>query len=311
MKKKLFVIHFDIDENLKKYFKGNFFSYSVTSLTINRVKDKERVETISIKSQSKIDKTVLNNLPKLKCILTRTVGTDHIDLNQCKKRDIAVYHIPDYGSYNIADHAFGLLLAGARQIIKANSFVHQGKFYYQPFLGTALKGKVLGVVGTGKIGLEMIKRAKSFGLKIIAYDVFKNDQASKELEFTYQPLNNLLKKSDIISFHVPLLDSTYHLISKKEINLMKQGAILINTARGEIINTKSLIENIKKFKAVCLDVLEDEESFSRKNPLLKFDNVIITPHIGFYTDDSIKKIVRETEMNIKRFLKKSRVNRVV
>lgn len=304
-------VHFDVDENLRRYLKGILVNYSLTSSTINKIKNKGKIEIISLKSQSKIEKRVLDNLPKLRCIVTRTVGTDHLDLEECKKRGVAVYHIPDYGSYNIAEHALGLLLAGSRQIVKANFLVHQGKFSYHGLLGTALKGKILGVVGTGKIGLELIKKAKAFGLKIIAYDVFQNKKAAKEIGFSYVQLNNLLRKADFISLHLPLLDSTYHLIAEKEIGLMKEGVILVNTARGEIIDTKALIKNIKKFRAVCLDVVEGENNFSKDHPLLKFNNVIITPHIGFYTDDSVKKIARETLINIERFVSGDKKNRIV
>ncbi len=292
-------VHFDVDKNIKKYLKGILLPFSLNTPNLPKIPNKPKIGIISIKSQSTIDKKVLNKLPNLKLIVTRTVGTDHIDLEACKNRGIVVKNIPDYGASNIAEHAMALLLAGARNIVNADKLVHQGSFDYEPFMGVALKGKTLGVVGTGKIGLELIRLAKAFGLEIIAYDVFQNEKASHELNFPYVTLDKLLEKADFISLHVPLLATTFHLIGERQIKKMKEGVILINTSRGSIIDTQALIKNINKFKAVCLDVLEDEKKFSRKNPLLKYKNVIITPHIAFYTDESIKKIARETEIMIK------------
>ena len=195
-------------------------------------------------------------------------------------------------------------MAGARNIVQANQEVHQGRFNYENFLGTSFKGKTLGIIGTGKIGLELIRLVKNFGLRVICYDVIKNEKANKELGFTYVALEYLLKNSDFISIHVPLFPSTVHLIGEREIKLMKNNIVLVNTSRGEIIDTKSLVKNIKKFKAVCLDVVEGEKSFSKKHILLKHENIIITPHIGFYTDDSIKEIARQTENYIEEFINK-------
>ncbi len=292
-------VHFDVDENIKKYLKGILFSFSLNSPNLPKIPNKPKISVVSIKSQSTIDKRVLNQLPNLKLIVTRTVGTDHVDFEECKKRGIMVKNIPDYGATNIAEHALALLLAGARNIINSNSCVHQGNFNYEPFIGVALKGKTLGVIGTGKIGLELIKLAKAFGLNILAYDVFQNEKAAKELNFPYVTLDKLLTGSDFISLHVPLLPTTFHLIGERQIKKMKEGAILVNTSRGGILDTKALLKNIKKFRAVGLDVLEGEKKFSKKNPLLKYKNIIITPHIAFYTDESIRKIAQETEALIK------------
>jgi lactate dehydrogenase-like 2-hydroxyacid dehydrogenase len=166
-------------------------------------------------------------------------------------------------------------------------------------MGVALKGKTLGVVGTGKIGLEVIKRANVFGMKVVAFDVFKNEQAAKELGFKYISLEDLASQSHIITLHAPLLDSTKHMINTHIIQKMKEGVILINTARGALIDTKALVNQSTKFRWIGLDVIENEDHFSKENPLLKLSNVIITPHIAFFSDESIKKIAEETERIIK------------
>ena len=296
------IIHFDVDTELNKYFDGEKYPYTLQEIT-----DKKKfseVECITIKSFSYINKKTLVFFPKLKLIVTRTVGMDHIDLDYCKKMGIVVNNILDYGSLNIAEHAFALLLSGTRNIINSQKEIQKGIFSYTNYLGISLKNKRIGVVGTGKIGLEVIKRAKGFEMEVVAYDVYKNEKAAKKLDFPYITLEELAKTSDVITLHAPLLDSTKHMINKKIIRLMKKGVILINTARGGLIDTRALVNEIKKFRWVGLDVLEDEEKFTKKHPLLTFDNVVITPHIAFYSDASVKKIAEETEKIIYDFLHK-------
>jgi len=304
-------VHFDVDDNLDKLFSGNKTSLSVREGNLAKIKNKEKISAISLKSQSKITKEVLEHFPKLKLIATRTVGYDHIDLSECKKRGVAVYNVPSYGSMHVAQHGVALMLSGARNIIRANKETHLGKFSYKNLLGISLVGKTLGVVGTGKIGLEFIKIARSLGMKIVAYDIFKNEKAAEELDYKYVTLDDLLKQSDVITLHIPSTPKTKHLLDAKRLKSVRQGAILVNTARGDLIDEKALVANIKKFHAVCLDVLQNEDKFSRTHPLLKFENVIITPHVAFYTDESIKEIARETLLNIERFRKGDKTNRVV
>lgn len=286
-------IHFDVDEHLTKYLSGEKYFYSLQDVKGDL--DCSKVEAISVKSASNADRSTLSNFPTLKLLITRTVGTDHIDMEYCKLGGIEVKNILDYGSFNIAEHVFALLLSGTRNIISTQKEIHEGKFTFKGHLGLALEGKTLGVVGTGRIGLEVVKRANAFGMKVIAYDVYKNEKAREELGYEYVELEKLAQTSDIITLHAPLLDSTHHMINEKIIKLMKDGVVLINTARGELVDTDALIKNIAKFRWVGLDVLEGEKSFSKDHPLLKFTNVVITPHIAFYSDSSVKKIAEETE----------------
>src|SRR3989344_2021277 len=193
------IIHFDVDAELNKYLKDE--KHSQTLQKISNKKRYSAVEAITIKSLSQVNKKTLANFPKLKLIDTRTVGTDHIDLDYCKQKGIAVYRIVDYGSFNIAEHVFALLLSGARNIVSSQREIKKGIFSHVNHLGFALKGKTLGVVGTGKIGLEVIKRAKGLEMKVVAYDVFKNEKAAKELDFPYVSLKELAKTSDAITLH--------------------------------------------------------------------------------------------------------------
>lgn len=297
------IIHLDVDAELDKYLNGEKYSYTLDEITsAEKFAD---VEGITVKSIANAHKEQLSKFPKLKLLITRTVGTDHIDLEYCKKNGITVCNIVDYGSFNIAEHVFALLLAGTRNILNSQHEIKSGIFSYSNHLGIALKGKTIGIVGTGKIGLETIKRAKGFEMEVVAYDVFKNEKAAKELGFPYVALEELAAKADIISLHAPLLESTKHMINEKIIERMKPGAILINTARGGLIDTNALVNHIKKFRWVGLDVLEDEKEFSKDHPLLQFSNVVITPHIAFFSDASTKRIAEETENLIRSYKSKS------
>ncbi len=283
--------HFDIDNYLKKFIEGDITEKSLQQATKDEQKN---TEIATIKTASTATKEILVQFPNLKLLITRTVGTDHIDLDYCKARGIEVKNIPDYGSYNIAEHVFALLLAGARNIYSTQAEIRAGTFSHKNYMAFALKGKTMGVVGTGKIGLETARMAKAFGMKLLAYDVYKNENAAKEIGFVYLPLEELAKTADVVSLHAPLLDSTHHMINDQILDMMKEGSILINTARGGLIDTQALLRHISKFRFVGLDVLEDEASFSPDHPLLSHKNVLITPHCAFFSDESIKKIAEET-----------------
>ena len=312
MKDSLPMIHCGVDNHLAHYLKrGTNYSFSLTQTTLEKIPHQESIKALSVDHHSLVTKEVLFSLPKLQLLVARSVGIDHIDQDECRKRGIALYHIPDYGAYNIAEHALALLLSGCRGIPFFNSQTHAGSFAFESFLGLGLRGKTIGVVGTGKIGVSFIKLLQGFDVQVIAYDVFKNEQAAKDLEFTYVSFDELLKKSDAISIHVPLIPQTKHLFNQDAFEKMKDGVVLVNTARGAVIDTQALIKNHKKCKAICLDVLENEESFSQKEPLLQLTNIIITPHSAFYTDDALLNIARETQNCVQKFLKGDKTGRVV
>ena len=196
-------IHFDVDEHLAHYLSGDTRDISLQQL--NTAEDYSSVETISIKTASRADMTSLAQFTNLKLLVTRTVGTNHIDMDYCKERNIEVKNILDYGAFNIAEHVFALLLSGTRNILSTQKEIKKGTFSFKGHLGLALEGKTLGVVGTGRIGLEVICRANAFGMKVVAYDVYKNEKAREKLGYQYVELEELAKKSDIITLHPPLL----------------------------------------------------------------------------------------------------------
>lgn len=303
--------HFDCDGFIWSFLQEKKSSLEVTPATIKKIKDISQLEVITIHTQSYINSAVIAKMPKLKLIVARTVGIDHIDLEACKEKKVAVYHIPNYGPKSVAQHTIALMLAGARKIVKANNKTRKGLFSHKKFMGLSMEDKTLGILGTGRIGLEVIKIAKVLSMKVIAFDIYKNDKAAKDLGFEYVELDRLLKTCDVLTLHLPATADTYHIIDKGAIEKLKKGVILVNTGRGDLIDTKALLMHIKKFYAVALDVVEKEDKFNKNHPLLKFDNVVITPHCAFFTDQSLKVIVSETYANIERFKSGDKTNRVV
>jgi D-lactate dehydrogenase len=237
---------------------------------------------------------VFNRLPKLKLIVTRSVGYDHIDLDEAKLRGIPVCHIPDYGAHMIAEQAFGLLLAVARNVVRGNErYKLEHRFSDQGLQGTELFGKTLGVIGTGRIGMHCVRIAKGFGMRVVAHDVYQNESAAQDLEFTYLPLEELLAESDFVSLNVALTENTHHFINAKRLAQMKKGAILVNTARGAVVDTQALIDALRsgQLGGAGLDVLEDERDVYYDFGSL---NVVITPHLGWYTDGAVARILKIT-----------------
>lgn len=303
------IIHFEVDRESRKYLgKGRKITESLTRKNAEKFKE---AGAVTIKSRSKVNQAILSKLPNLKLVCLRVTGYDNVDLLACQRRGVAVYYVPDYCTDAVAEHVFALLLSAVRQILLAQTEVSNGHFSYKNLLGYTLNGKTFGVIGTGKIGRQVIKIAQPFGLKIIAYDLAPDKKAAKRLGFKYVSLNELLKKSDIISLHVPLVPNTHHLIDDQTIKKMKKGVILINVSRGGIIDSKALVRNIKKFRYICLDVLEEEKDFSKDNPLLKFkEKVLITPHCAFFTEVTMPRACQETMANIERFKKGDSHNRL-
>jgi len=270
---------------------------------------------------SAADAAVIAALPNLKHIATLSTGYDHIDLHACAARGITVSYVPTYGENTVAEYTFGLMLALSRKICEARDRVKmEGSFRLDGLRGFDLMGKTLGVLGTGHIGAHVARAAKAFGMNVVAFDAFPNAALATELGFEYKPLADVLTQSDIVTIHVPYLPSTHHLINAENIGLMKQGAYLINTARGAVVDTDALVMALKdgKLGGAGLDVLEeegilkDELSFLVKNQmqghdlkvvlearaLIDMPNVIITPHNAFNTKEAFMRILDTTIGNI-------------
>ncbi len=249
----------------------------------------------------------LEKCENLKMVVTRTVGYDHVDLEWAEKNGIPVCNVPDYGSHVIAEHVFALLLASTRNVLEGEDLTAKGGFHFKGLRGMALKDKTMGIIGVGKIGMHVCRIASlGFNMNVIAYDKTPNKAMAKKNNFKYvRSVNDIWKKSDVISLHLPLFPSTKHIVNAKSIAKMKDGVVLINTARGELIDTKALIKAIKKgkFTDVALDVVENEKNISLSKEILELPGVIITPHVAFYADDSMENMFKEGCASIKRFLK--------
>ena len=334
MKKNFKIAFFELEHWEKEYLLKNlknckvqFIEDQLNENNVNQIKD---VNAIGIFIYSAITKKILQSLPNLELIVTLSTGFDHIDLKECKKRKITVCNVPHYGENTVAEHTFALILNLTRKIHKAYERTIRGDFSIEGLRGIDLQEKTLGIIGVGSIGQHVIRIAKGFEMKVIAYDKFRNLKLAKRLGFKYISFNDLLKNSDIITLHVPYNKSTHHLINKKAISKMKKGVIIINTARGGIIETSALLQGVQsgKIAGAGLDVLE-EECFIREEKqilskhflkecdlktvlhnhiLLKQDNVIITPHNAFNSWEALHRILDTTILNINSFIKKKPVN---
>lgn len=280
-------------------------------------------DIVSVFIYSHLSAAVIKKMPRLKLIATRSTGFDHIDLAACKKRKIAVANVPFYGENTVAEHTFALILALSRKVHQGYLRTIRGDFSFDGLQGFDLKDKTIGIVGTGHIGIHAIRIAKGFGMNVIAYDLFKNNFMAETLGFKYVSFDDLLAQSDIISLHAPYRKETHHMINKENVKKIKPGALLINTARGGLVDTEALALALdqKILAGAGLDVLEGEELIKEERQilsteysvgrlktllqnhiLLNRENVVITPHIAFNSREAFLRILETTVNNINAFL---------
>jgi D-lactate dehydrogenase len=280
-------------------------------------------EVVSVFIYSNVNKSTIDKLTKARLIATRSTGFDHIDLQDCKSRGILVCNVPFYGEVTVAEHTFALILSLSRMIHDSYQRTRQGDFTCEGVRGFDLNGKTLGVLGTGRIGSKVIEIAKGFKMKVLAFDRFPNWNLADTLGFEYTEWPDLLAQSDIVTLHLPFNKDTYHFLNKDTISRMKKSAIIINTARGGLIDTQALTEALLNghLGGAGLDVLEEEAlireeaqllldnvprerlaTMLRAHILLTFKNVIITPHCAFNSKESLERLVNATIENIKVFI---------
>lgn len=315
----------------KDWAKTNELVYLENRLDELTLTQQEDFDIVSIFVNSKISKAVLDFLPNLKLICTRSTGFDHIDLIECQRRQIKVAYVPGYGDNTVAEYAFGLMLNLTRKIYQAIDQIKEiESFSLKELRGVDLKGKKLGVVGTGRIGKEAIKIAKGFSMEVLAYDPFPDNNFAAQLQFQYLTFEELLKSSDIITLHCPYNKNTHHLINQDNIHLLKKGCYLVNTARGAIVETPAIVKAIKEgiLAGYGTDVLEEETEVKNETDylikefideqklkvmlynhvLMKMPNVLITPHNAFNTIEALQRILNTTLLNIEGFLNNSPIN---
>ena len=302
----------------------HFYTKDVADASV--LKNMTDIETLCVFVTSDVDKKVIDALPNLKHITTRSTGVDHIDVKYAQKKGIVVSHVPGYGEHTVAEFAFALLLTLSRKIFEAYHQVREkGDYSFAHLRGFDLHGKIFGVVGTGCIGAHAARIAQGFGMKVIAYDHSPREDLNVEYKET---LEDMLREADIVSLHVPYIPGkTHHLLNEERLSVMKRGAYLINTARGELIDTTALVRVLKEghLGGAGLDVLEGERELKEEAELILGDqkevdvqtlledhilidmpNVVVTPHLAFYTEEAERQIIETAIKNIDTFNKQGK-----
>jgi D-lactate dehydrogenase len=306
--------------------------WTAERLTADTASLAEGATALGVFIHSPVGADLLERLPSVRFIATLSTGYDHIDLDACRANGVVVSNVPTYGENTVAEHTFGLILSLSRRIHQAYVRTSRGDFSLDGLRGIDLKGRTLGVMGSGHIGLHVIRIARGFGMDVLAYDVRENPLIAEVLGFSYAPLEAVLRESDIVTLHMPYLPSTHHLMNRERLGQMKRGSILINTARGAIVDTDALLWALDEgiIAGAGLDVVEGEELMTeersllkegvavdklqaaiRSHVLLRRDNVVITPHNAFNSEEALRRILDTTVANVERFLAGAPINVVV
>jgi D-lactate dehydrogenase len=281
-------------------------------------------EVISVFVTSTVTKEMIEAMPKLKLIACRSTGFNNVDHATAKEKGVTVVNVPTYGEATVAEYVFALLLALTRKLQEVLDTENE-QFEQSQLIGQDLSGKTLGVIGAGHIGQHTIRIGNGFAMRVIVYDAFPNEELAKSNNYQYVSLDELLNQSDFVSIHAPYLPETHHLINSEKINLMKPSSIIVNTSRGEIIETNALVEalNDKKIAGAAIDVVEGEALLNHHEEtallrshnlpddvlrhsieislLKKMPNVIISPHNAFNTVEAVERINNTTSLNIIKF----------
>ena len=281
-------------------------TFTPDKLTAENAKGAAGAEVVSVFIHSDMGAQTLDQLTGTKLLVTRSAGFDHVDVAHAKERGIAVCNVPAYDARAVAEFALSLILgltrntfAGVEQVRDTHSFSIKG------FEGFDLKGRTLGILGTGKIGMNVAQLVKGFEMNVIANDAFPNAEQAAALGFKYVTLDELLAQSDVITVHVPYMPTTHHLINMQNVDKIKHGAVLVNTSRGEILETEAILHALDDgtLAAVGLDVIEGERAFisDPSSPqavldakLIDHAKVFVTPHVAFFSKEAKDAILKTT-----------------
>ena len=325
------IVYFDVDAYEKTYLEkqnNGKYDYYLTDKSLNSLEsipeEYKDARIISCFTTSRVGKDVLKQFTKLELIALRSVGFNHIDLDYCNERGIVVENTPNYGNKSVAEFAFGLMIDVCRKITLSYNDYKTMEINVQNLIGTELGGKTAGVVGLGAIGKEFARLAYGFDMKILGFDISEKQELKELYNVEYVDFDTLLTNSDFISLHAPLTTQNRHMFNKEAFKKMKNSAVIINTARGEHIETQALYNALmnKEIAGAGLDVLESEETISDTDYLTdinrlnvhtlkqtvlntrlqQLDNVIITPHIAYNTKEAIQRILETTMSNIDNFV---------
>lgn len=252
---------------------------------------------------NKLTKDVINSAKNLKMISIWATSCHYADIQAAKEKGITVSHVPGYATEAVAEYSFALMLAAARKLLSVDKHVRKGGFDWRPFGGVELNGKTLGVIGTGAIGCRVAEISEAFEMQILGYDKYPDLKRAEELGMKYVDLYTLLKKSDFITLHVTLTPETEKLIGEKEFEVIKNGAVIVNTSQGKVIEEKALVRALKSGRVsyAGLDVFEEEPP-PKDNPLFALDNTVLSPHVGFHTIEAVKTCSDICIDNVVKFL---------
>ncbi|MGC8948082.1 MAG: glyoxylate reductase [Thermoprotei archaeon] len=278
-------------------------------ILLNKAKSNDALITLL---SDKVDCNLLQNAKRLRIIAQYAVGFDNIDIECATKLGIYVTNTPGVLTESTAELTWALILATVRKIVEADNFVRWGEWerlktgwHPKMMLGVELKDKILGIIGLGRIGRRVAEIGKAFGMKVIYYDVVKNEDLEKKLGLEYKNLEDLLMISDVVSIHIPLSKETYHLINEGKLRLMKKTAFLINTSRGSVVDSEALVRALKEgwIAGAGLDVFENEPLPSN-HLLTAFKNVVLVPHIGSATYEARHAMAELVAENLIAFYEK-------
>ena len=330
------IAFFELEEWEKEHIKADFpdielklFSDKLSIANVKKIRD---CDALGVFIYSKVSKEILDNLPNLKLITTMSTGFDHIDIDECAIKGIPVCNVPTYGANTVAEHTFALILTLSRKLVESVDRTRKGNFTIENLRGFDIRGKTIGIIGCGDIGEHVAKIARGFEMDVIVFDVNKDMGKAKELGFRYVEFDELLAKSDIISLHAPYNKHTHHMINKENIQKIKKGAYLINTARGGLVETEALYNALKEgiLAGAGIDVIEEEYTIKEEKELLSpefmkacnlktvlanhmlmhMDNVIITPHNAFNSKEALTRIMDVTVANVRACMKGKCINKV-
>ena len=263
------------------------------------VKEIGKYDALVIRSRTNVTAEVLNAAKNLKAVGRAGVGLDNVDVPTATKRGVIVMNTPGGNTISTAEHSFAMLTSLARNIPQANAAMHQGKWDKKKYVGVELHNKTLGIVGMGRIGGEVAKRALAYGMHVMAYDPFISQEVAKRLGVTMATVDEIAEKADFITVHAPLNDATRGIIGPKQFAMMKQGVRIVNCARGGIVDEEALLEALQsgKVAGAALDVF-GKEPLSAESPFRSLDNVILTPHLGASTSEAQEGVAKEVAEQI-------------
>lgn len=323
------IVFFDAGELEENYFKEKITDHELLFTPEQLAPDKEfdqslfDAEIVCVFTYSKVNQEVLEKFPNIKYISTRSTGFDHIDLEYCRSRGITISNVPTYGMHSVAEHTFALILAISQKLIPSIDRTRSGDFNLDGLRGFELYGKTLGVVGTGNIGKVVAQIGLGMGMKVIAYNRHDDDEL-KNAGVEFMDLDSLLGRSDIVTLHLPYNEHTHHTINRDNISKFKKGSLLINNARGGLVETQAILDGLTSgiLSGAGLDVLEEESAIREESELISTkylenadlktqlldhilldrEDVLITPHNAFNSNEAVAQILQTTLDNINSYL---------